>query len=297
MFSLNDDLTMGGFYARTHTPRLDGDDASYRARVAYESDRYGASAEHVKVGGDFNPEVGLVRRTDFRRSFASLRFSPRPDLDAVRQLTWEGNVEYIVDGTGALETRVQTGRFNAELESSDQLTLQVTRNLEVLGDSFPVSNDVVIESGRYGFTDGRISYQLGQQRRVSGSFSLQRGGFYDGTITAVGYTQGRISVTPRLSLEPSVSVNRVELPAGDFTATLLRSRVDYGFSPRMAATALVQYSSSGRSVSSNLRFRWEYRPGSELFLVWNDERDTLTGRAARLRSRTFVIKVNRLLRF
>ena len=298
VFSLHDDLTMGGFYARTHTPGLDGDDASYRARVAYAADRYGARAEHVKVGGDFNPEVGLVLRADFRRSFASLRFSPRPDLDAVRQLTWEGSVEYIVDGPGALQTRVQTGRFNVELESSDQLTLQVTRSFEVLRDPLSLlSGTAVIETGRYAFTDGRISYQLGQQRRVSGSFSLQRGGFYHGTITAVGYTQGRISVTPRFSLAPSVSVNRVELPAGDFTATVLRTRVDYGFSPRMIASALVQYSSSGRSVSSNLRFRWEYGPGSELFLVWNDERDTLTGGSTRLRNRTFVIKVNRLLRF
>ena len=71
----------------------------------------------------------------------------------------------------------------------------------------------------------------------------------------------------------------------------------------MFASALLQYSSADKTFSSNLRFRWEYRPGSELFVVYTDERDTTdenglpTPRATGLRNRAFVIKVNRLFRF
>ena len=50
--------------------------------------------------------------------------------------------------------------------------------------------------------------------RVAGTFSLQRGEFFGGHITAVGYSRGRIEVTPQLSIEP---LNRIELPEGDFT--------------------------------------------------------------------------------
>jgi len=39
----------------------------------------------------------------------------------------------------------------------------------------------------------------------------------------------------------------------------------------MFASALVQYNSSGDVFGTNLRFRWEYRPGSELFIVYTDE--------------------------
>ncbi len=50
--------------------------------------------------------------------------------------------------------------------------------------------------------------------------------------------------------------------------------------------------------SSNLRYRWEYRPGSELFLVYTDERDTTTtGFYPGLRNRAFVVKVTRLFQF
>jgi hypothetical protein len=60
---------------------------------------------------------------------------------------------------------------------------------------------------------------------------------------------------------------------------------------------LVQYSSTDNALSTNMRFRWEYIPGSEFFLVYTDERDTLGDRTALLKNRAVVIKINRLLRF
>jgi hypothetical protein len=65
----------------------------------------------------------------------------------------------------------------------------------------------------------------------------------------------------------------------------------------MFSGARVQYSSSEHTFSSNLRFRWEYSPGSELFVVYTDEHDTLGPRTPVLKNRAFVVKLNRLLRF
>jgi hypothetical protein len=67
--------------------------------------------------------------------------------------------------------------------------------------------------------------------------------------------------------------------------------------PRMFVAALVQYSSSSASLSTNLRFRWEYGPGSELFVVYSEGRSTLPERDAEIESRGFVFKINRLFRF
>ena len=64
----------------------------------------------------------------------------------------------------------------------------------------------------------------------------------------------------------------------------------------MFASALVQYSSTDHSFSSNLRFRWEYHPGSELFVVYTDERDTLGRGYPALKNRAFVVKITRLFR-
>ena len=63
------------------------------------------------------------------------------------------------------------------------------------------------------------------------------------------------------------------------------------------AETTVQYTSSSDLLGTNLRFRWEYQPGSELFVVYNDQRDTVTRGYPELENRALVIKINRLFRF
>ncbi|HEY4659485.1 MAG TPA: hypothetical protein VIH11_08250, partial [Gemmatimonadaceae bacterium] len=131
---------------------------------------------------------------------------------------------------------------------------------------------------------------------------------YNGTIRSVtvgpgGTSPGRVSVSSHLSVEPTFSLTRIELPDAAFTTRLARARVDYAFSPLMFASGLVQYSSADRALSTNLRFRWEYAPGSELFLVYTEERDrtdeqlTTPTLVRGLKNRALVVKINRLLRF
>jgi hypothetical protein len=50
-------------------------------------------------------------------------------------------------------------------------------------------------------------------------------------------------------------------------------------------------------AAANVRFRWEYRPGSELFVVFNQQRDTFGRGFPDLANRSLIVKINRLLRF
>jgi hypothetical protein len=293
-------VNIGAYWARTDTPNLEGDTDSYQGKFDYTADRYGARAEFLKVGDNFNPEVGFVRRDDFKKSYAQLRFSPRPrNIRRVRKFTWEASTEYVVNGAGDLETREHNGRFNTEFENSDGITVELTDTYEMLLLPFSPVTGAVVRPGSYSFRTFQASYVMGPQRPVSGTLSVSRGGYYGGEITTFGFSSGRVSISKRFSLEPRLSINRVTLPTGEFTTRLYGSRVDYGFSPRMFASALLQYNSSDRTFSSNLRYRWEYRPGSEFFLVWTDEQDTRGSRLGGigLRNRAFVVKATRLLRF
>jgi hypothetical protein len=67
--------------------------------------------------------------------------------------------------------------------------------------------------------------------------------------------------------------------------------------PLMFVSALLQYNSLGHTMAANVRLRWEYQPGSELFVVYNDQRDTLRSGFPDLMNRSFIVKVNRLWRF
>ena len=297
-FSFYDNVNFNSYYARTQTPGLDGDDASYQAAFNYNGDLYGFQLDHLRVGDHFNPEVGFLRRDDFRRTFTSAQYSPRPaSIRAVRQFTVRTSLDYIENGAGQVETRIAQARFNTEFENSDRFSFDVQRNYELLVEPFRIASDVTIPVGGYDFADVFASYSMGAQRRFSGTFSIQRGEFFSGNITAYGYRRGRIEITPQFSFEPSISINRIDLPEGQFTATLMQSRVTYTLTPRMFVGGLLQYNSAGDSLSTNVRLRWEYQPGSELFVVYNDQRDTSLRGTPFLENRAFIVKVTRLFRF
>ena len=302
-FGFFQNVGIGGYYARTATTGLTGDNESFQGKFDWVPDRYGVSASVLKVGKDFNPEVGFLRRTNFTRSFVSGRFSPRPvrRFTAVRKFTYEASLEYFENGAGQVESRQQTGQFSAEFDNSDQLSVEANVNYDLLVAPFRPSAAVVIPVGGYHYSDARIAYSMGQQRRLSGNVSFQFGEYYSGTIRTLSFSNGRVSILKQLSVEPRVSISRVELPTGAFTTRLYSARTDYAFSSRMFAGGLLQYNSTDHAFSSNLRFRWEYRPGSEFFVVWTDEQDTnpLDPRAGRvtLRNRAFVVKMTRLFRF
>src|SRR6185436_8702411 len=132
-FSFFENVGIGAYYARTESPGLRTDNDSYQGLFDYAADRYGAHLEYLKVGDNFNPEVGFVARDNFRRTYATARFSPRPaSMRAVRKFTYQANFDYFENGADALETRIETGLFSAEFENSDVLAVNVTRDAERL---------------------------------------------------------------------------------------------------------------------------------------------------------------------
>ena len=296
-----DDFSLAGYFANTQTPARNGKDNSYQGRFDYAGDRYGLAYGHLVVEDRFIPEVGFVPRDNFRQNSALARFSPRTtSIDLVRRFVVVGSFDHIATADqGELETREAHLLLESEFETSDQLSFFFNDHYELLTSPFTISPGVTIPVGGYDFRNFRASYRFGAQRPVSGQITFQTGGFWSGNNTAVSLSRGRIEVAPQLSLEPSVSFNWVDLPEGSFTTQLARARFTYTFTPRMFFSGLLQYSSSGDSFSTNLRFRWQYSPGSELFVVYSEDRDTnplMPERFTELRDRGLVVKINRLFR-
>ena len=302
VFSFFDSVNLLGYYARSRTRGVTGRDASYQARFDYGADRYGLEVDHLLVEDGFRPEVGFLRRRNFRRTSLSGRFSPRPrSLESVRQFVIEASHDYFLTADrGLLETRQNQIAFQTELENSDQFGVRLSDSFELLQRPFfPSGGGVAIPPGGYGFSDVRLTYALGPRRLLSGRVEAAAGGYFDGRITSIDLGRGRVDLTSRLSVEPSASFNWIELPGGSFRTDLARARVNFTFSPRMFLSSLLQYNSANRTLGANLRLRWEYSPGSELFVVYTEEQNTDPLRPDRgdgLADRGFVIKLTRLFR-
>ena len=289
------------YYARTSVPDAQGRNitgTSYRGRFDYTDDRYGAAAEHMLIDREFRPEVGFVRRTDVRRTFGQLRFSPRPRRSAVvRKLTWQAGYDYVTDATATtVQSKEASALFRVDFQSSDQAALEYRREYERLPDPFLIAPGVVVPAGGYTASTTRLTYTLGQQRPLSGRLSAATGTLYDGTKSDLTFS-GRWGVVPRFAIEPALTLNWVQLPYGDFTANLVSARFTVTPSARMQISSLLQFNVDQDTTSASLRLRWEYTGGSELFAVYSDGRDTRGPGFPGLVNRTLAIKATRLFRF
>lgn len=291
-------LYINGYYAKTRTDGVRDGDASYRGQFDYRADRYGVMVEHLLVGDHFNPEVGFVKRDNFRQTLTTLRFSPRPTrIRIVRKFTYQADLNYMTDpGGSTLQTRDATGTFKTEFQNGDGLTAQYTNSVDAPQANFALSNGVVIPAGRYDFQSANASYFLGQQHKVSGTAKIGRGSYYGGDKTEASFT-GRVQLTRTMLVEPNLSWNWLNLPQGKFVTRLVTARTSFAPTARAVLSALLQYNSATNTASANVRFKWEYIPGSELFVVYSEGRmtDVASGLPS-LQSRGFVVKVTRMLR-
>jgi hypothetical protein len=292
-------LNVNAYVARSDTPGLRGDAVSYRTQLDYNADRYGLEIERLVVGDDFNPGVGFMRRENFRRNFAQARFSPRTRRNkVVRKYYFESSFDYITDNRNRLESREIQQSFRTDLQNGDKTAVEYTRNLESIRAPFTISpsDDLSVPIGHYEFQNLKAQYELGAQYRLAGTTAFETGTFYGGTKRTLSFT-GRMEITIPFSIEPNVSFNWLDLPGGKVLTRLVSTRTTYTMTPRMFLSALVQYNSTTTALSSNIRFRWEYIPGSELFVVYSEGRDTFPVRRIDLENRGFVVKINRMLRF
>jgi hypothetical protein len=296
-FALSRNLTFNTYWVRTDTGNNSNDATSYRGQLDYSGDRYGIQLERLVVGRNFDPGIGFVRRPDMQKHVGSFRFSPRPSKGTrIRKVYWDGTITRITNGNGQLETRDVFGEFAIDFQNSDHLSAQFERDDEILPRPFSIAPGITLPVSAYSLETARAGYSLGPQRPFAATLLAEYGPFYGGRRAAVSLSAGRLNATRRVSLEPTYAINRVSLPQGDFAATLAGARVTYTVTPMLFTSALVQYNSSTNIVSTNVRLRWEYQPGSELFVVYNDERDSVAPRFPVLRNRALVIKITRLFR-
>jgi hypothetical protein len=297
-FALSQNTSLGGYVAQSRTADLTRDAVSYRANFNYAADRYGVQADRTVVGDNFNPEVGFLRRTQFRSNFGSLRFSPRPRRNRVIcQYFYEANLDYITNNQDQLESRSLAATARVDLQNSDTLGLTYLREHEVLRRPFDPARGITVPAGDYTFQHVRAAWSPGQQHRLSGTLAVDVGAFYDGTRQTAS-VNARLGITDQFGVEPNISLNWLSRKGNSDTVRVAGARATYTMTPRMFVAALVQHSSMSRSIATNLRFRWEFQPGSEFFAVYSDGHDT-SGNIGPfvLQNRGLVVKINKLVRF
>ena len=298
-FAFFNDLSMQTYWAKTNTPGLAGGDTSYRTQLYYNGDRYGLRGAAACGRRALQSRDGLRAARGVREVPAEHPLQPETDADPRRaEVQLPGRVAAIrrqprrarnARAQGRVQDRVpEQRRVRGDLRT-DCTSGSTGRSTSPATSPWPPAATTTRCCGRRSSSASSAP--------VSGTAFIERGRLWGGDLTTLGYSGGMVKVNAHLSFEPGLSVNHATLPFGDFTTALITSRVTYTITPLMFLSSLMQYNSSSNSLATNARLRWEYAPGSELFVVYNEGRDTRASGLPDLQNRSIVVKVNRLLRF
>ncbi len=289
-----DALNISSFLLKTDTSGIDGDDMAGDFSAAWKDRLWDIRAEFVSIQDNFNPEVGFVPRTGIRKSRGVFAFKPRPGerIPWIREFRPSFQIDYITDQDNLLESRIiQTG-LTTDLQDTGLARLGLKSSFERLDEPFFIRPGQPISEGDYQFVEYIASYSSDKSRMFSGELGVQTGSFWDGDRNLYD-VKFRFQANYQFRAELAWTRNDIDLPSGAFKTNLVTSRLSYSFSTDVFLNALIQYNSTLREISSNIRFNFIYKPLSDFFLVYNERRSS-TGE---VRERALIAKFTYLFDF
>jgi uncharacterized protein DUF5916 len=262
-------LLVGVWGLATGRSGLGGDADAFGFKVDYPNDLVDMAVKYKRIGRNFDPSIGFVPRPAVQLWNASATFSPRLSRGPIQQMFFEFEPFLATDLTGRWESyRVFWAPINWRFRSGDRVEFNANPTGERLDLPFEVSPGVVIRPGAYEWRQYRLEAGSAKKRRFSTQVTWWFGGFYSGTIDQFQWT-GAWNPTPILTVEFSGERNLGRLPAGDFTQSIVGTRLRFNVSPDLSLSSYVQYDSESESFGMNTRLRWTFRPAGDLFVVYN----------------------------
>ncbi len=273
------------------------DNYSYGLSVSYPNEPYIASARAYQIDEGFDAALGFVPRTAIRAYNSSLSFRPRPkSLDAVRRLLFSYSTTHFTDLSNRLETaRHGVIPFWVQFDSGDEIWFQVEREFDGPLEDFEISEGVTIPADDYWWTHATIGVDSATKRLVSITPTYSFGEFYDGNREVYNLST-TLTLIPRVITQLSYTLNQVRLPAGDFNTRLASLRLQFNFTPDLVWNNFVQFDSVSDSIGLNSRVRWGIHPGTDLFVVVNQNTNRGSGRIRFLETE-LTVKLGVTLRF
>jgi len=282
------------FAGITDTPGLEKDKAyAYRLQAGRNTQQISTSLGYTEVGQNFNPEMGYLKRENYRKWSGRIFTRFRPE-DLFGLLEFRPHVDYT--GYWKLDGFHESGRWHIdthwEFRSGFEIHTGMNLVKEGVVQDFEIASGVIVPASTYDDKEAQIMIMTNRTKAISFMSMNRIGGFFGGN---------RINLTPTMNIrfgdkftsELSSQYNEVSLPGGDFITNLIRARLTYSFSPRIYIQSLLQYNSQSDEWSMNWRFIWQQSAATGLYLVYNETQD-YDGIPIQNQTRSIVVKYSYL---
>jgi hypothetical protein len=291
---IGDNGLIQAWAAKTATPGLSGDDHAFSLRGDYNNADWSYGLGYTEIGQNFNPEVGFLSRTDYRKIDGSVLRRIRPDnwgkLFEIRpHVSYRG----FWDSNDFQETGFLHMDSHWEFETGTEIHTGYNVTREGVKDPFEIVDGVFVQPGTYDEGELQLVYMGDASAPLNLSMRVVAGGRFGGDRLSMSPTL-RYRIGEKFSSEFAYIYNDFDLPVpgGQFTANLARVRLSYSFTPRMLVQVLAQYNEQADRFSTNFRFSWLQSANAGLYIVYNEVDEQ--GIGAPPRGKEFIIKYSRI---
>lgn len=237
---------------------------------------FGYNIGTILSGPNYNPGVGFVDRNDFKFGTVALSHTWLRQEGAFiwHKLEILGNT-YVNNQDHEVLSAESGPEWTFSRRNLDSGGIGVKWVYENLLEEFKLSDEVSIPIGTYDFYRIKGSYRIAGDNRLSTGIQLETGSFYDGWLNSVTITPSwYLSKHFQFNLEYTYShadfADRDEL----FEFHITRLRIGTAVNRKISTNALVQYNSTADLFSANIRFRYNFREGQDLWVVLNGGMNT-----------------------
>jgi hypothetical protein len=233
---------------------------------------YNATVRHA--GADYRPEMGFLTRRDFTELSGSLQYSRfLPETAYFRRVN-----PFAVRGSATLRNADRTVEsasiepfVTVEWKSGATLAAWLEVDYEDLRRQLSLPENTAVPPGSYWFYNAGAEYNMGQGGLFQSAFVWLTGSFYDGWWTLLGAAP-RWNLSQHLELSGEYQASFVRFSDRDqgFDLHIGRLRAQLALDNRASVAAFAQYDSDSEIVSANVRFRYNFREGNDLWVVYNE---------------------------
>ncbi len=283
-------FTIGGLVGKSSSPGIKGDNWVSSGAVGWDSDFLNLQTSWVVVDPDFRDDLGFVPRKNIRQISPQIAIRPRPNSRLIRQFVFRTFTDYTMTQKNLLETRFSRYGFEIFFQDGGVFGWVPHTHLDRPPEPFDIRSGIVIPPGLYSWWSNVLRYRSNPGKRLWGSFRWQQHfGYYgDGSLNSLTLL-ARLRLSEQFSVEPEYELNKAALPAGTymdeqgnfpdqdgtFTDHVVNTRINYNFNNQWLTSTTIQYNSSDSFWGFNFRLNYIFRPGDDLFLVYNEGRQAV----------------------
>lgn len=231
------------------------------------------SARYHRAEENFDPRLGFANRTGI--DLFAFEGGTQHVFDSGGWLQrWEGEFAYsrfdFLD-TGELqssEVSITPFKFTSHADDFFRLALARVREGLRAGEQPLGRLGIMLDPGEYEFDRVDIDIRSSDARDWYLGLRLEAGDYYDGELLVVG-PEIAWKFGSRVYLQLGVETNRYKFDDAEATARIVEFRNEVNFSASKSLITLVQYDNLSDQLGVNSRFRWNFDPGKDLWLVLN----------------------------